>query len=68
MYPASTIAHELEHARRRSKHDEGGHDMIKTGLWLGDPHKDRSFNECANDVFSKVIAAGFYLEMIKIYK
>lgn len=59
--PASTISHELEHARRGNAHGAtGGHDSISSPIFEGDSGIIRSFNECCNVVFEKVLASGFH--------
>jgi hypothetical protein len=60
--PSSTICHELEHARRGNAHGAagGGHDSISSPIFEGDSGIIRSFNECCNVVFEKVLASGFY--------
>lgn len=68
MYPAATIPHELEHARRRNSHEGGGHDITREPLWSGDVVRERTFDQSCNDVFSKVISEGFYDELLKRYK
>jgi hypothetical protein len=67
-YPATTIPHELEHARRHQSHDTGFHDSIKISMWPGDPPHERTFDQSANDVFSKIISEGFYEELFIKYK
>jgi hypothetical protein len=67
-YPASTIPHELEHARRKDSHEAGGHDITRKSLWNGDNATERTFDQSCNDVFSKVISEGFYDELLKRYK
>ena len=67
-YPASTIPHELEHARRKDSHEAGGHDITRKALWNGDIATERTFDQSCNDVFSKVISEGFYDELLKRYK
>jgi hypothetical protein len=68
MYPAATIPHELEHARRKNSHEGGGHDITREPLWSGDFARERTFDQSCNDVFSKVISEGFYDELLKRYK
>ena len=58
-YPSATLPHEIEHARRKTGHG-GFHDSIHEILWPGDIARERTFDESANDVFTKVIASGFY--------
>lgn len=69
-FPASTIVHELEHARRGNSHesDGGGHDGINYLLFPGDHIYTRSFNECANVVFEKILATGFYEKFLNALK
>lgn len=60
-FPSSTIVHELEHARRNNSHATGpGHDAIYGQLFPGDTVASRTFNECANAAFEKVLALDFY--------
>ena len=67
-YPATTLPHELEHARRNQSHDSGHHDSIRTALWSGDMPQERTFDQAANAIFSKVISDGFYEELLTRYK
>jgi hypothetical protein len=55
-YPASTLIHELEHARRATS----GHDTITISLTPGEPAVTLSYDETANEVYKKIINAGFY--------
>ena len=63
--PSSTLPHELEHARRGTDHDAGGHDSSFVTLFPGDSPHTRTFNECANLAFEKALAAGFYEKFLK---
>jgi hypothetical protein len=53
--PASTLIHELEHARRNSTHNEAGaHDSIKE-VFPGENPKIYTFEESANKVYDLVV-------------
>jgi len=69
-YPAATLPHELEHARRDQQHESRGnpHDVTRTALWEGDSYHERTFDQSANDIFSRVISFGFYKELFEKYK
>src|SRR5579862_1991559 len=67
-YPSTTLPHELEHGRRGSSHNLGiAHDLIRTKLWEDDIPVERTFDQCANAVFSKVLGEGFYEELLIRY-
>ena len=68
MFPSTVLIHEAEHCRRHESHIEGCHTSITTSLWEGDQPIERSFDQSANDVFSRVISFGFYTELLKRYK
>lgn len=68
-YPSSTLPHELEHARRGSSHELGiSHDLTRAKLWENDTPIERTFDQSANAVFSKVLGEGFYEELFQKYK
>lgn len=66
-YPATTIAHELEHYRRKDSH-EGTHDQTFSKLAPNDVPKKRTFEQSANWVYEAVITEGFYEEFLKLWK
>jgi hypothetical protein len=69
VFPASTCIHELEHARRHQGHDMNtSHQSLTESLWNGDVARERTFDQSANDIFSRVISFGFYEELLKEYK
>jgi hypothetical protein len=69
-YPASTCIHELEHARRASSHldAKAPHDTTIVSLWEGDSKIERTFDQSANEVYSKIIQAGFYENLFSNFK
>jgi hypothetical protein len=68
IYPSTTVIHELEHARRGIAHSGNAHGPLKISLWDGDISRERTFDQCANDVFSHVIGKKFYDELFLKYK
>jgi hypothetical protein len=68
IYPSTTVIHELEHARRAQDHSGNSHGPLDISLWEGDVVRERTFDQCANDVFSHVISNGFYDELFLKYK
>ena len=64
-FPSSTLVHELEHARRNSSHSSGGHDSFTGSLFQGEPSITRTFDQCANAIFQKILANNFYFEFFK---
>lgn len=65
-FPSATLPHEMEHARRKTAHSNsaGSHDMATSALWDGDIARQRSYDECANDVYSRIISDGFYQKFL----
>jgi hypothetical protein len=63
-FPATTIPHEIEHARRNANHDSsGGHDSLNNiSLFPGDPPSTRTFDEGVNAIYQYVLANGMYRE------
>ena len=59
-FPASTLPHELEHARRGSTHEGGNHDSIFVAMMPGDTPQERNFSEASNFVYQQVLAHDFY--------
>lgn len=60
QYPASTLFHELEHARRKSSHSEGGHNPTSEPIFPNEIGKLRDFDESANDVAKYLIDRNYY--------
>jgi hypothetical protein len=61
VFPASTLPHELEHARRGVSHAEGNHSSTTERLFDADPpNTQRSFDEASNATLVAVLAAKFY--------
>jgi hypothetical protein len=67
-FPASTLPHELEHARRSEDHITASHSSIKDKLWEDDIAQERTFDQSANAVFTRVISSGFYEKLIERIK
>jgi hypothetical protein len=68
-YPSTTGPHELEHARRHGSHDSAGsHDFTRLSLWTGDISIERTFDQSANTIFSRVLGDGFYESLLLNYK
>jgi hypothetical protein len=63
-YPASTVIHELEHARRKLS----GHGAYIGTLYKGDQKIERNFEEAANNVFEKIITGNFYQKLVDEYR
>jgi len=67
-FPASTVIHELEHARRNSRHDQRGvHDDIEIAIF-GRERKRYSYDEIATDILLYLIDKGLierFLSSIK---
>ena len=59
-FPSSTLAHELEHARRGGSHESGGHDSTSTPLFPDDVAQTRSFDQATNVIYAKILSGGFY--------
>ena len=59
-FPATTIPHELEHARRRESHDTAVHGDSTEILFSGDSSGTKTFEQCCNAVYDRVMAHGFY--------
>ncbi len=68
IFPSSTTIHELEHARRAVAHSMSSHQSLNVSLWPDDIQTERTFDQCANAVFSKVISDGFYPELYLRYR
>ena len=64
-FPSSTIPHELEHARRKGSHEQGGHDSTNTKLYPDDSVQTRTFDQAANGIYQLVLSEGFYEELFK---
>lgn len=63
-YPASTIPHELEHARRNQKHDQGGvHDDVEVAI-LGKEKKRYNYDEATNEFLLFLSSKGFVEKFI----
>ena len=65
-FPSSTLAHEIEHARRGTSHTAGGHDSFSGVLLQGEKAVTRTFDQTANAVYQTVLANNFYFEFFKI--
>jgi hypothetical protein len=63
-YPATTVIHEIEHARRQI----GGHDSFIGSLYPSDPPQTRNFEHAANDVYRKIITGNLYQAIFDAYK
>ena len=67
FFPSSTIAHELEHARRSESHDSSSHSTSYNKLYEGDTITERTFEQCANAVYEKILANGFVSKFLDKY-
>lgn len=64
-YPASIIPHELEHARRHQKHDQGGvHDDIEVAI-LGKEKKRYTYDEISNELLLYLSSKGLVERFIQ---
>lgn len=61
-FPSCTLAHELEHARRRDSH-KGIHSSINTVILPNEDKKVRSFDQSANAVYKFLLSHGLYEKM-----
>jgi hypothetical protein len=57
-FPSSTLIHELEHARRGGSHEQSGHESTNVKLWPDDEARTRTFDQAANAIYERVLAAG----------
>lgn len=64
-FPSCTLAHEVEHSRRREGHEGAHHEGTTNALWPGDTPQVRSFDQAANAVYAKVLSMGLYDELLK---
>ena len=64
--PASTLCHELEHARNRSSHAGGAHDDISGDIIPNFGKTKFTFDELALGVYSKIIEGGFFQKVGKV--
>ena len=64
-FPSSTMAHELEHARRGGSHESGGHDSISSALFPGDVAQTRTFDQAAAASYARILGGGFYERLFK---
>ena len=67
-FPASTLSHEMEHYRRKTAHDSGGHNSTREPIFPGDSAPERTFEESANVVYDMVLKNGLYDEFFKLLK
>lgn len=60
QYPATTICHEAEHFRRGTTHGGSSHDAQNISLYPGDPKSAKSFDQCSNGIYNKVLEYDFF--------
>ncbi len=64
-FPASTISHELEHARRKDDHLLGSHSGISEKLWDSDVTDYRTYDQVTNAVYQHLLSEGLYEKFLK---
>ncbi len=59
-FPASTLPHELEHARRKDDHELGFHSGLNEKLWAGDVADYRTYDQVTNAIYQRLLSEGLY--------